>query len=53
MKKNKCLNKNDNKQDTNIADNYNKSFVHNLKSEYIKKQNTVTVDSKTYFITFF
>ena len=53
MKKNKCLDKNNNKQNTNIVNNCDESFVHNLKSEYIKKQNIIITNLKTHFITFF
>ena len=52
-KKNECFNENDNKQNTNIVNNCNKSFVHDLKFEYIKKQNIVTADLKTHFTTSF
>ena len=37
MKKNKHLDENGNEQNTNIVNNYDKSFIYNLKSEYIKK----------------
>ena len=52
-KKNRHLDKNDNEQNTNIADNYDKNFVHDLKLEYMKKQNIVIANSKTRFATSF
>ena len=52
-KENECFNKNNNKQNTNVINNCSKSFVHDLKSKYTKKQNTVTANLKTHFIIFF
>ena len=47
MKENRHLDENDNEQNTNVANDYDKSFVHNLEFEYMKKQNTATADLKT------
>ena len=52
-KENKYFNENNNKQNINIANNCNESFVYDLKSEYTKKQNTIIADLKTCFTTFF
>ena len=52
-KENKHLDKNNNKQNTNIADNYNENFIHDLKFEYMKKQNIATANLKTHFAIFF
>ena len=53
MKKNECLDKNNNKQNTNIINNCDKNFIYNLKFKYIKKQNIITANLKTHFIIFF
>ena len=46
-KENGCLDENGNEQNTDVADNCDESFVHDLESEYTEGQNTATANSKT------
>ena len=49
-KENERLSENDDKQDADIADDCDKNFVHDLKSEYMKKQKIIISKLKTRFI---
>ena len=53
MKENRYLDKNDNEQNINIVNDYNESFIHDLKFKYTKKQNIVIANLKTHFIISF
>ena len=53
MKKNECLDKNGNEQNINVVNDCDKSFIHDLKSEYMKKQNIITANLKIHSAIFF